>query len=55
LTTFIIQAAQHQGVKEGSTIHHQLLKACSENWLNITAKNQLLEGYSLIKTFEISH
>lgn len=49
LHNFIIQAARHHGVKEGSSIHRQLLQACSENWLNITAKNELLEVYSLVK------
>ncbi len=49
LHNFIIQAARHHGVKEGSSIHHQLLQACSENWLNITAKKQLFEVYSLVK------
>ena len=49
LHNFMIQAARHHGVKDGGAIHHQLLQACCENWLNITAKNQLLEVYSLVK------
>lgn len=49
LHNFIIQAARHHGVKEGSPIYHQLLQACCENWLNIAAQNQLLEVYSLVK------
>lgn len=49
LHNFLIQAERHHGVKEGSSIYHQLLHACCENWLNITSKDQLLEVYSLVK------
>lgn len=49
LHNFIIQAARHHGVKEGSSMHHQLLQACCENWLGIPDKSQLLEVYSLVK------
>lgn len=49
LHNFIIQAARHHSVKEGSPIYYQLLQACCENWLDIASKNQLLELYLLIQ------
>ncbi len=49
LPNFLLQATIHHGVKELDQTYHQLQNAYFENWVELTTKNQLVEGFILVK------
>ncbi|CAM2876597.1 Predicted phosphotransferase related to Ser/Thr protein kinases [Legionella steigerwaltii] len=49
LQTFLRQAITHHGIKEFDQIYHQLQETCCENWLQLTTKKQLFDGFMLAK------
>ncbi|HHF7375738.1 phosphotransferase [Legionella bozemanae] len=49
LHTFLRQGITHHGVKEQDQTYQQLQGSCCENWLDLAAKDKLLEGFLLAK------
>lgn len=47
LHNFLYTATIHHGVEEKSSIWHQMLDACMNNWSEIAPKTRLLEAYML--------
>jgi hypothetical protein len=51
LHTYLYQASLHHSVKESDEIYLQLQEACLEKWLDVMARDKLLEAFMLTKQF----